>query len=160
MAFILYNRFTSTINPFPLDKILDQIKLKAFADDKLNETKMIISVFNRGENIVGKGEIACTSNFSFSHNVFKRLSFPDQSKGVVLWEWVSHFLKRQILDSSNLKEFANFRFDETDKKFSKRVENCVKRKNCSLQVISPFPTVFSKDSFCRHVKTMDCLGKD
>ena len=22
------------------------------------------------ENIVGKGEIACTSNFSFSHNVF------------------------------------------------------------------------------------------
>ena len=34
---------------------------------------MIISVFDIGENIVGKGEIACTSNFSFSHNVFKRL---------------------------------------------------------------------------------------
>ena len=34
---------------------------------------MIISVFERVENIVGKGEIACTSNFSFSHNVFKRL---------------------------------------------------------------------------------------
>ena len=34
---------------------------------------MIISVFDREENIVGKGEIACTSNFSFSHNVFKRL---------------------------------------------------------------------------------------
>ena len=34
---------------------------------------MIISVFDRVENIVGKGEIACTSNFSFSHNVFKRL---------------------------------------------------------------------------------------
>ena len=33
---------------------------------------MIISVFDRVEN-VGKGEIACTSNFSFSHNVFKRL---------------------------------------------------------------------------------------
>ena len=33
---------------------------------------MIISVFDRVENIVGKGEIACTSNFSFSHNVFKR----------------------------------------------------------------------------------------
>ena len=25
------------------------------------------------ENIVGKGEIACTGNFSFSHNVFKKL---------------------------------------------------------------------------------------
>ena len=36
---------------------------------------MIISAFDRGENIIGNGEIACTSNFSFSHNVFKRL-FP------------------------------------------------------------------------------------
>ena len=61
------------INPFPPDKILDQTKLKAFADNELNVTKMIISVFDRVENIVGKGEIACTSNFSFSHNVFKRL---------------------------------------------------------------------------------------
>ena len=57
----------------PDDKILDQTKLKAFADEKLDVTKMIISVFERMENIVGKGEIACTSNFSFSHNVFKRL---------------------------------------------------------------------------------------
>ena len=55
------------------DKILDQTKLKAFADDKLNVINMIISVFDRVENIVGKGEIACTSNFSFSHNVFNRL---------------------------------------------------------------------------------------
>ena len=56
-------------HPFPHDKILDQIKLKAFADDKLNVTKMIISVFDRVENIVGKGEIACTSN------VFNRLLY-------------------------------------------------------------------------------------
>ena len=61
------------INPLPDDKILDWSKLKAFADDKLNVTKMIISVFDRVENIVGKGEIACKSNLSFSHNVFKRL---------------------------------------------------------------------------------------
>ena len=60
-------------NPFPHDKILDKTKLKAFADDKLNVTKMIFSIFDRVENIVGKGEIACTSHFSFSHNVFKRL---------------------------------------------------------------------------------------
>ena len=33
---------------------------------------MIISIFGREEN-VGKEEIACTSNFFFSHNVFKRL---------------------------------------------------------------------------------------
>ena len=61
------------VNPLPVDKILDQSKLKAFADNKLNITKMILSVFDRVENIVRKGKIACTSNFSFSHNVFKRL---------------------------------------------------------------------------------------
>ena len=61
------------LNPFPQDKILDHTKLKVFADDKLNVTKMVISFFDRVENIVGKGEIACSSNFSFSHNVFIRL---------------------------------------------------------------------------------------
>ena len=77
-----------SLNPFPQDKILDQTKLKAFADDKLNVTKMIISVFDRVENTVGKGEIACTSNFSFSHSVFQKASFPDVSKRVIVWEWV------------------------------------------------------------------------
>ena len=53
-------------NSFPNDKILDQTKLKAFADDKFNVTKMIIAVFDGVENIVEKGEMACASNFSFS----------------------------------------------------------------------------------------------
>ena len=53
-----------------MTKFERQTKLKAFADDKLNVTKKIISVFDRVENIVGKGEIACTRNFSFSRNVF------------------------------------------------------------------------------------------
>ena len=74
------------LNPFPHDKILDKTKLKAFADDKL---KMIISVFDRAENIVGKGEIACTSNFSFSHNFFEKASFPDAPEGVIVWECVN-----------------------------------------------------------------------
>ena len=66
-------------NPLRDNKILDQTKLKAFADDKLDVTKMIISVFDRVENIVGIEEIACKSNFSFSHNVFKRfLSYMHQ----------------------------------------------------------------------------------
>ena len=33
---------------------------------------MIVSAFDRVEKTVGKGEIACTINFSFSH-IFKRL---------------------------------------------------------------------------------------
>ena len=37
------------------------------------------------------------------------------------------FPKRQILDTSKLKEFAddNFKFDENGREFSKRVENTV-----------------------------------
>ena len=46
-----------------------------------------------------------------------------------------------------------------DKKFSERVENTGKRRNCSLQAISPFPAVFPKDSFYKHVKTRACLGR-
>ena len=34
-----------------------------------------------------------------------------------------------------------------------------KRRNCLLRAISPFPTVFSEDLYCRHVKTRACLGK-
>ena len=37
--------------------------------------------------------------------------------------------------------------------------HCGKRRNCSLRAISPFPTVFSKDLYCRHVKTRDCSGE-
>ena len=47
------------------------------------------------------------------------------------------------------------------RKVSKKEEkHCGKRRNCSLRAISPFTTVFSKDLFCRHVKTRACLGKD
>ena len=65
--------FSQAHKPITRQQNLDQTKLKAFADDKLNVTKMIISVIDRVENIVVKGEFACTSSFSFSHNVFKRL---------------------------------------------------------------------------------------
>ena len=33
---------------------------------------------------------------------------------------------------------------------------CRERRNCLLQAISPFPTVFSKDLYCRQVKTRAC----
>ena len=46
----------------------------------------------------------------------------------------------------------NFTCYENGRKFTKRVEN-------SLRAISPFPTVFLKDLYCRHAKTRVCLGK-
>ena len=42
--------------------------------------------------------------------------------------------RRQILDSSKLKDFAddNLKFEENGRKLSKWVENTGKRRNCSL----------------------------
>ena len=70
--------------------------------------------------------------------------------------------KRQILDSSKLKQFAdnNCKFDKTGiKSIQMGRKRCGKRRNCSIRAISPFPTVFSSDMYCRHVKTRACLGK-
>ena len=49
----------------PKDKSLNQTKLKAFADDKINVTENMKFVLERVKRIV------VTSIFSFSHNVFK-----------------------------------------------------------------------------------------
>ena len=76
-------------------------------------------------------------------------------------EDVQPFPKRQILDSSALKMFADdhFKFDENGQiVLQMGRKHCGKRRNCSLRAISPFPTVFSKDLYCRHVKTRACLG--
>ena len=44
--------------PLPNHKIFEITKLKALADDKSNVAKMTISLFDRVENTVGKGENA------------------------------------------------------------------------------------------------------
>ena len=44
---------------------MDVTKLKEFADNKINLAQMIISVFDRVENIVGKGENAGYQHLSF-----------------------------------------------------------------------------------------------
>ena len=50
---------------------------------------MIIFVFDRVENIVGKGENACYQHFILFPQCFEKASFPDMSKGVIVWEWVN-----------------------------------------------------------------------
>ena len=74
---------------------------------------------------------------------------------------VNPFPNEKFWTPSKLKEFAddNFRFDENGIKFFNWLENTEKRRNCSLRAISRFLTVFSKDLYCRHVKTRACLGK-
>ena len=47
-------------NSLPKHNFLDLTKFKAFADDKLDVVKLMISVFDKVKNIVGKGENAAT----------------------------------------------------------------------------------------------------
>ena len=89
----LFNTYGSTcivncLNPLPDDKILDWSKLKAFADDNLNVAKMMISLYDRVEKIVGKGENAGYQHFLLFPQCFQKASFPEASKGVIVWEWV------------------------------------------------------------------------
>ena len=64
------------MNSLPKDKFLDWTKLKAYADNNINVTEKLKFVLGRVENI-GKRR-----NFSFSHNVFKRLLLPIHYKFV------------------------------------------------------------------------------
>ena len=63
--------------------------------------------------------------------------------------------KQQILDSLKRVADDNFLLDENGGKFFKWVENTGKRRNCSLQAMSPFPTVFKKHFYFRPVKTRE-----
>ena len=51
---------------------------------------MIISVFDRVENIVGKGENVGYQHFLLFQQCFEKASVPDMSKGV-MWEWLNPF---------------------------------------------------------------------
>ena len=78
-----------------------------------------------------------------------------------MWTLVYPITRRQILDSSKLKEFADD-YSKFNKKWQKAIQtgskHCGKRRNCSLWAISPFPTVFSKGLLPRGVKRCHCVG--
>ena len=62
-------------NSSPNDKLLNVTKLKAFAADKLNVAKMMISLFDRVEKTVGKGENAACQHFLFFPQCFPKALF-------------------------------------------------------------------------------------
>ena len=51
---------------------------------------MIISVFDRLENIVEKRRNAGYQHFLLFPKCFVKASFPDMSKGVIVWKWVKY----------------------------------------------------------------------
>ena len=71
------------------------------------------------------------------------------------------FSEQQKIDSSKLKKFAdnNLKFHVTGRKFSQGVENTVGKGQivCNKQLL--LFTLFSKDLYCRKVKTKDLFEK-
>ena len=63
------------INSLPNDKILDQSKLKALADDTINVNQELKLVWGRVENILGKGENAGYQHFLLFPKMFSKASF-------------------------------------------------------------------------------------
>ena len=62
-------------NSLPNDKIVDWSKLKVFADDKLKVAKIMISVLDSVENIVGNGENTGNQHFLLFPQCFQKASF-------------------------------------------------------------------------------------
>ena len=74
-----------THNPSLNDKILDLSKLKVFADDKMIVAKMMSYVFDRAENIVGKGENAGYQHFLLFSQCFQKAFSSGVLKVVIVW---------------------------------------------------------------------------
>ena len=70
----IYFVISQCFNPLPNEKLSEVTKLKAFADDKLNIVKMVITLFDRVENTVEKGE-----NAGYQHFLLFQQSFPKPS---------------------------------------------------------------------------------
>ena len=115
----------------------------------------------RIQNILGKGENADYLHFLLFPQCFQKAprfkvvkgrnhvvkSYPLTDNKILDWSKLKQiaddilncilpFSKRQILDSSKLKEFADdsFRFDESDGKFSKRVETVWEKEKLLIMI--------------------------
>ena len=99
--------------------------------------------------------------FSLSQNVCRR---PSSARSLTLW------LSDICLTNSQRRNFRLFKTERVcwwhfqiwwkqQKVFQIGRKHRWKRKNCLLQAISPFSTVFSKDLYCKYMKTRAYLRK-
>ena len=73
------------VNSLPNDKISNQSKLKAFADDNLHVNKKWKFALERVENIVGKGENASYQHSLLFPQCFQKASFSRSLKVRIVW---------------------------------------------------------------------------
>ena len=89
LRYFCIKKLSIIINPLPDDKILKWSKLKSFAGDKFNVKKNDNFCLWYSRKHCEKRKNCLYSNFSFSNNVFQKPSFPEASKEVIEWEWVT-----------------------------------------------------------------------
>ena len=141
--------------PFPKQQILDSSNLEHFADDNVKFDENGKKLFKRVKKNCRKRRNCSSRAISPFPTVFSRLlQQTSKNKGlfgqklimskcfaickvslcqrIILSPYLVRFViypfpKRQILDSSKLKDFAddNFKFDNNGRNYIKRVENTV-----------------------------------
>ena len=74
-----------SFNSLPNDEILALSKLKAFADDNLHRVQLMEFLFNRIENIMGKGENAGNQHFLLFPICFQNASSLRLLKVGIVW---------------------------------------------------------------------------
>ena len=79
------NAFSLGKSSLPNDKILDVTKLKTFADNKLNVASTTISLFDKVENTVEKGENAGYQHFLLFPQCCSKPSLGSSKVGIV-WQ--------------------------------------------------------------------------
>ena len=107
----------------------------------------------------------------FNHPLINILNLLCKRFTFDLWKTKSKLLG--YFSSLTLSQTTNFTLFQTERvcrrqfqiwwKWQKLLKicrkHCGKRRNCSLRAISPFPSVFSKDLYCRQVKAKAFFGK-
>ena len=73
------------VNSLPNNKILNVTKLKAFVDDKLTVARMMIFLFDKVENTVGKGENAGYQHFLLFLECFPKLCSYGSLRVGIVW---------------------------------------------------------------------------
>ena len=88
------------VNSLTNDKTSALTKLKTFADDEFHVVKMMISVFDKIENvgkaenvlnIVGKGENAGNQHFLLFPQCFQKASYTGLLEVMIVWQRINSF---------------------------------------------------------------------
>ena len=105
---------------------------------------MIISVFDRVENNVGKGENAGNQHFLLYTQCFEKASFTDTSKGVIAWEWVNHKPVDELIVQTESDWKQQIKCTSNHSIDLWKVRKCREKSGiCCSSPFSPFSTWFS-----------------